>query len=281
MKLFIVLFVASLILSTHVDAQEIVLAGWTFPGSSTVADTGIIANLNSEISTIGGTSAIDFKNGFETKAAQATGWNDGMDLKAWVVTFSTHEYTNLNISSRQQSGGNEPGPKYFRLQYSIDAGFSWTNLNGGEITVENDWEMSFVDQLLLPEACDNKDQVMIRWLMSSNEASGSGGNVLENGKSKIDEIFIRGEMINSFEDYLIQGLKVFAGISTGSLRIQSNDKIESVIISSLQGQVWMFDNLNAETVDLTLSTDHTGGIVIYRILWKNSNRKFTGKLYLP
>jgi len=64
-----------------------------------------------EIFTMGGTSGIEFKNGLDTKAAQVTEWDNGMDVKAWVIEISTENFENLTISSIQQSGGNDPGPK--------------------------------------------------------------------------------------------------------------------------------------------------------------------------
>ena len=152
-KFTLILFV--LMITGALFAQNEVVVGWTFPGNSSVADTGIAVNLDKEISTMGGTSEIQFKNGFETKAAQATGWNEGMDTKAWVVSFSTEGYADLAISSRQSSGGADPGPKDFKIQYSLDAGTSWTDVSGSDIVVENDWETGFVDKIELPDECED------------------------------------------------------------------------------------------------------------------------------
>jgi len=120
MKRFTLIIVIIFMMIGFVHTQNEVIVGWTFPGNSAVADTGINVNLEKEIYTIGGTSEIEFKNGFETKAVQASGWEDGMDSKAWVVSFSTQGYSDLIISSMQSSGGNDPGPKDFKLQYSIE-----------------------------------------------------------------------------------------------------------------------------------------------------------------
>jgi len=100
--------VCILFLGISVAQSQVLLARWTFPtgnASDSIADGGIAANLNKAIHTEGGTSAIDFsKNGYTTKAAQATGWDNGADLKCWIVEITTANYENLKISSRQQSG---------------------------------------------------------------------------------------------------------------------------------------------------------------------------------
>jgi len=61
MKKIKLLFTGLMLFSFYSNAQDIVIAGWTFPGSSAVADTGLTVNLENEISTMGGTSDIEFK----------------------------------------------------------------------------------------------------------------------------------------------------------------------------------------------------------------------------
>jgi hypothetical protein len=216
------------------NAQEIVVAGWTFPGNEAAADTGVVANVGIEISTTGGTSAIDFKNGCESKAAQATGWDNGLDAKAWEVYFSTEGFTNLTLSSRQQSGGNEPGPKDYKIQVSIDEGLNWTDVENGTVTVENDWETSFVDNLPLPENCSNKPMIKVRWIMASNDASGSAGGVVqEDGKTKIDEIYIRGEQVSGTSGLVAPVFEIYPNPATGRVNITTAfDGVTAQIINS-------------------------------------------------
>ena len=111
MNKLILLITGLIIVNFSLNAQQIVIAGWTFPDNSAVADTGITDNLEAEVMTMGGTSEIQFKNGLETKAAQASEWDNGMNTKAWYVEITTTGYENLSISSVQQSGGTDPGPK--------------------------------------------------------------------------------------------------------------------------------------------------------------------------
>lgn len=254
MKLkFTLFFTLMLAFQLGLMSQGTLVAGWTFPGNSAVADTGLAINLDKEITTMGGTSALDFKNGYTTKAAQVTEWQDGMDAKAWVIAVSTEGYESLTISSRQQSGGNEPGPKDYKLQFSVDLGSSWTDVESGAIAVENDWETSFVENLPLPEDCDNQSELMIRWVMTTNEASGGAGTVLESGKSKIDEIFVRGEIINAVGEIVNRQIAIGPNPATDYISIQSNDEIKSVMIFDINGRLVNEVNVfgTAHTIDLS------------------------------
>jgi hypothetical protein len=265
----------------NVHAQDEMVAGWTFPGNALTADTGAAANLSQEIYTVGGTSDIELKNGFDTKAAQASGWNEGMDQKGWVAALNTQGFSNLTISSRQQSGGNDPGPKYFRLQYSTDGGSSWIDLEGGDITVENDWETAFVDQLSLPEDCENLELLMIRWLMASNEASGSGGNVQDNGKSKIDDVFIRGEIMNAVSESEIFNSIVSTGPKKGIIRIQSKKTIRSFLVSTLNGQYWFVSRPVSGPAEFELPASFSGKIVVCSFYLGSYKSRVSGKIFIP
>lgn len=273
--LFMILFMVTL----GLQAQETMVAGWTFPDNSPAADTGTLENQGMEISTLGGTSEMEFKNGYETKAAQASAWNDGAGEKAWVVQLSTLGFTNLTVSSRQQSGGNDPGPKFFQLEYSLDAGITWIPVDNGAIEVENDWETSFVDQLPLPEACEEQEQLAIRWLMTSEEASGGAGPVLETGKSKIDEIYFRGELSSHVAALDIPDIKVLVG--SNHLSIQADRGIERVMLTGMDGRSQAFNVHNSGGCILPRSSINHCGIVVYTVYWKNYAPPFKGKVFLP
>lgn len=263
-----------------IQAQDHMVAGWTFPGNSLAADTGASINLTQELMTMGGTSDPEIKNGYTSKAAQATGWDGGAGQKAWIVACNAQGFWNLTISSRQQSGGNDPGPHYYVVQYSIDGGVIWNGLEGGDITVENDWENSFVDQLSLPEECDDQSDLMIRWLMASNEASGSGGEVVASGKTKIDEIFITGELADAYEEISQRIFTITPAGSSGSLRIQALDVMEAITVYSMQGQAIHLTNLNSSTVEIDASAIRGNEIVVITVLMKRDKKKYSCKYYL-
>ncbi|MCD4735438.1 MAG: T9SS type A sorting domain-containing protein [Bacteroidales bacterium] len=220
-------------------AQETVVVGWTFPANSAdiVADTGIAMNLDKELSTLGGTSQIQFKNGYETKAAQATGWDDGAGEKAWKIGFSTLGYGTLKLYSRQQSGGNEPGPRDYKVQYKIGESGTWTDVAGLEnIEVQNDWTTAFIDNAPLPEECNNQEVVFLRWVMTTNISS-NGGNVTPDGKSKIDDIFVKGTVLSGLEEYLVPEVYIFPNPATEFVTIEMDSEINSVSIISITGQL--------------------------------------------
>ncbi len=280
MKKITSIIVICMLATSLTTAQEEMVAGWTFTDNSLAADTGISTNLAQEIMTMGGTSALELKNGYTTKAAQTSGWNDGMDAKAWVITLSTGGYVNLTLSSRQQSGGNDPGPKFFKIQHSIDGGTVWEDIPGGEIMVENDWETSFVDQLGLPSACNDRDELKVRWLMTSNEASGAGGVVLEDGKSKIDEVFIRGELLNAIGQNRGQGFSILPGASGRSIRIKAREVMDQVIIATVDGKVIRHVKAGTNELELDVSEIRAGGLIIVTIVAENGAIAMRQKYFL-
>lgn len=262
MKKFTVLLALCIIVGSSVYSQSELLVGWTFPGSSLVADTGLNLLLDNEIITTGGTSAIELKNGFTSNAAQATEWNQGMETKAWLIKAKTTGYNNLTISSRQQSGGEEPGPKFYKIQVTINEGDSWNDVIGGEITVENDWETSYVNKLSLPSDCADKDLIGIRWVMALNTASGNGGAVTPTGKSKIDNIFVYGDKINGVEDHFQASFTLFPNPATDFVEVSSESIISDIRISDITGKLVFQEVLNTRIKKIDISKLSKGQYII-------------------
>lgn len=272
MKKITLLFTILGIICGAINAQETVVVGWTFPENSAVADTGIDVNLDKEIYTMGGTSEIDFKNGFTSKAAQATEWHDGMDVKAWLVSFSTEGYSGLTISSMQSSGGNEPGPRDYKVQYSINNGSIWMDVADGDIAVENDWTTGVVENLELPSACNDKADVQIRWVMTSNEASGAGGAVLESGKSKIDEIYIRGDKISGINSTeFLPFVEVTPNPAKSIIHVRSENKMSFIQICDVSGKVILQKSMNSFMETIDVSTLQNGLYILSVLHQDNGN----------
>lgn len=262
MKKSTFLLTLCIVFSAATIAQSELLVGWTFPVNSLVADTGLSLHPNNEIITMGGTSEIELKNGFTSNAAQVTEWNQGMETKAWVIAAKTTGYNNLTISSRQQSGGEEPGPKYYKIQFSVNNGTSWSEVIGGEIEVENDWETSFVDKLSLPDDCDDQNDLWIRWVMALNIASGNGGSVAADGKSKIDEIFLHGDKINGLEDHNQVSFSLFPNPATDYVEIKSNSIMTNIVISDLKGRIIFQKDLNTQNEKIDISNLAKGNYMV-------------------
>ncbi len=238
------------IIQINLNAQDTIVQ-WTFPNASAEADGGAIsANLTKVIETAGGTSGIQFKNGFTTKAAQATGWDNGKDEKNWNVEFITTGYTNIKLSSIITSGGTDPGPRDFKVQYSLDTG-DWTDVADSQFQTANDWTTGALTDLLIPDVCDDQDNVKIRWIMISDTAT-DGTIVTEDGKSKIDNIFFTGDLINDDSELFAgQVISVYPNPATDFIIVQSESK-GRVELYDINGKHVVESNSETETrIDIT------------------------------
>ena len=238
----IISLIFALLIGATCQAQTL-LAKWTFPTgnpSDSLADGGLPVNLTKAIRTDGGTSAIDFsKNGLTTKSAQATGWDNGAMTKSWLLEISSLGYDHLKISSKQQSGGNNPGPRDYAIQYRIGSGGSWTDVPNATIVTANDWTTSVVDSVPLPGTCANQPSLFLRWLMTTNTSS-TGGTVLATGIDKIDDIYITGKQlssaVNESDSYTV--CRIFPNPATGNITIDSKETVMEAFVINCQGICW-------------------------------------------
>ncbi len=214
---------------------------WTFPTESGEADAASIpANLSQVIETAGGTSDIQFKNGATTKAAQASEWENGSNEKKWKVEFETTGYSNIKLSSKISSGGQKPGPRDFKIQYKTDG--SWTDVEGSEFQTANDWTTGVLVDLAIPGACDDKSLVKIRWIMTSDTAT-DGSVIASDGISKIDDIYITGDIIDSDDEIIIKN----------SVKIYPVPAIDFInIATSNESGVSLFDITGKEVLSVEI-----------------------------
>ncbi len=218
----LVLVISFLIFQLSASAQDTIVQ-WTFPTELANADgASIPSNLDQVIETAGGASSIQFKNGSTTKAAQATQWNEGDDQKKWRVDFETTGYTNLKLSSKISSGGQNPGPRDFKVQYRTSDG-GWTDVPDSDFQVANDWTTGVLVDLAMPDVCEDQSIIKLRWIMTSNIAT-DGNDVGEQGISKIDDIYITGDFIDG-NDELFPEL---------SVSIYPNPAFDVVIVESME-----------------------------------------------
>jgi len=253
MKKILTILTVLLMVSCKNEAQN-VLAQWTFPtGTATDAnpDGGIAANSTKVLSAFG-TSAIDFsKNGYTNKAAQTTAWENGMNTKYLQIEVNTVGYNAITLSSRQQSGGANPGPKDFKLQYKIGESGVWTDIVGGTITAANDWTTSAVNNLALPAECDNQTSVFIRWILTSN-TNVSGGTIATNGATKIDEIYVNGLPANAINEQTAINYKkrISTIVENGMLILPNGLNVNSLVLFDLSGKVQMNINNPANNIEM-------------------------------
>jgi len=220
-------------------AQDTIVK-WTFPHNSlgdTVQNSLNSLNLTRTIR-VEGTGTISMKNGATDYAAQATGWGNGMDSKNWNIKFKTTGYDHVTISSKQQAGGTNGGPKDFKLQFKIGSTGTWADVPGGNVTLANDWTTGVISNLDLPAECQNQsNSVYIRWIMASN-TDVTLAAITPNGVSKIDDIIIAGMLITGLRDQKeAKGLNTFPNPSSASFSISLGKETSLVEIYNSNGQL--------------------------------------------
>lgn len=256
--------ITALIVMCVITQAQVLIVKWTFPtGNPTdsIADGGISVNLDKAIHTEGGTSEIDFtKNGATTKSAQATGWDNGSMLKCWVVQVNTQGYENLKLSSKMQSGGNNPGPRDYAVQCRIGETGAWIDVAGTNIVVANDWTTGVLDSISLPATCYNQESLYLRWIMTSDTNS-AGGIVASGGINKIDDIYVTGKLGNTGmkENLPLKIFSVSPNPSNGNFSVESRENIESVSVFNSAGKCVYNDTFqNSKSVRLRLESSQHG-----------------------
>ncbi|MFZ4564373.1 MAG: T9SS type A sorting domain-containing protein [Bacteroidales bacterium] len=254
-KLFTIFSVCLFLLAGTAMQGQVLLAKWTFPtGNPTdsLADGGLPVNLDKAIHTEGGTSAIDFtKNGATTKAAQATGWDNGANTKCWVVSLSTLGYEKVKLSSKQQTGGNNPGPRDYKVQYRVGATDNWEDVPNSTIITANDWTTGVLDTLELPMECQSIGSLYLRWIMTTNTNS-SGGTVASSGIDKIDDIYITGDLFIGMNDHQAPvTFSVSPNPANGPLTITCPEMIRSLDMIDLSGKI-IYSDQSVNKLSLTI-----------------------------
>jgi hypothetical protein len=276
MKKIITLF-AILGLTIYFGKAQDTIAGWTFPtGTSADAYPDIRITQDSAliISTNGGTSVINYKNGNPTFAAQAIGWDNGANLKCWQIIINTNGYKNLKLNSMQQSGGSYPGPRDYKVQYQIGSSGAWTDVPGAAIKIANDWTTGVLSNVEIPAACNNQDSVFLRWIMTSDTSSTPPALVISTGTTKIDNIIITGTSSSSNINELTQEAFSFYPNPARST-IFINFKLKSNYeIFSIDGML-LKTGILSKMIDVS---DFYKGIYLFEI--KNENGKFIKKLII-
>ena len=234
------LLLSMLLLVLQLAQAQDTIVKWTFPHNSlgdTVQNSLNSLNLTRTIR-VEGTSTITMKNGATNYAAQATGWDNGMDSKNWNIRFQTTGYDHVQLSSKQSAGGTNGGPKDFKLQFKIGNTGTWADVPGGNVTLANDWTTGVISNLDLPAECQNQsNSVYIRWIMASNNDI-SLPAITPNGVSKIDDIIITGMLITGMRDRNeTTGLSTFPNPSKSSFSIALLRETSLIEIYNSNGQL--------------------------------------------
>jgi len=243
-------------LSLSSFAQD-TIAAWTFP-SGTSADANPdhhnASNASVSLTSQGGTSAIDWsKNGFTTKAAQTTGWDGGANLKYWQIELNTTNRDNLKLFSKQTGGGANPGPRDWKAQYKIGATGSWTDIPGTTMIAANNWTSAVLSNVSIPSACDNQSSVFVRWLMTSDTSIAPPALVLANGTTKIDDIYILGQVITSVDEFQTRLFSIYPNPCNGHFTLTSNNPLSEISVYNMLGKLVYRNHTDAlqQIIDLS------------------------------
>ena len=245
MKKSLLLFVAMLCVSMLSFGQLDTVIGFSFPVQTGIdslnANCGTSQNLGYDIrfesELAGTTDSIFLTNGATTYAATANSWENGKDDKFFSIKFKTGNYKNLVLYAKMRSGGSNPGPKYFKVQYKIGGSGTWTDVKSDSVTIANDWTTGVIDGWNLPSVTWNASQsVFIRFLSVTN--TNTAGNPIEpDGIVKIDDIFVLGENNTGVAENSLMHTRVFPNPANDVLNIENNNNISVLYIISADGSI--------------------------------------------
>lgn len=208
--IFFTLFI--IISGTALSQVQDTIAGWTFPGGEPddkYCNIGTEQNVGTY--DLRATNKDDMlreltfpsSESQDNYYAEAIRWEEGKDYKYWMVRFKASSFKDLKINSRQRSDGVNPGPRDFAIEYKLGSSGKWTRLDS--IVVENNWTSGLVENLEMPETSDTYPNVIsLRWIMIS-DSSAYASEVLEDGKSWIDDIIITGTYVEPNPQPIIAG----------------------------------------------------------------------------
>ncbi len=270
-----------------VSAQDTIV-GWTFASNvDTIApysNFGITSNLGTRYiaaEDTGGTQRImTWTNGVTDYAATAEGWDAGADIKFWSIKFKAQGYQDLKLYSKQRSGGNNPGPKYFKLQYRFSGG-EFMDIPGSDtITVANDWTTGVVSNLALPaDMNDTTVSLYLRWLQIS-DLSSTGSAVTDSGISKIDEIFILGTAVGASvnENESELSLNIYPNPANSQITIDARENTVVTIVNMV-GQVVSSSLMETASIRMDVSTLEAG-IYFVTLSDQKNGQRVTRKLVI-
>ncbi|MDD3876613.1 MAG: T9SS type A sorting domain-containing protein [Bacteroidales bacterium] len=266
-KMFYVFSFSFLVLFSLNSFSQDTIAAWTFPSTSadSLIDISITANANRYISCEYGTYGaptyfaipIDYTSngslGSPDKCAKVVGLDNGADSVCFIVKFKTTGYNNLKLYSKQSGGGNNPGPRDFKVQYKLSGTSTWIDIPNGTVVCANDWTTGVLNGIDLPAACfDQSSNVSVRWLQTSNTDI-NGGTVTAAGISKIDDIIVIGDLMTGVNNLNNNDLlNVFPNPSSGDFHIENSGAINDIKIFNVLGKcVYNNEQVNEELINIT------------------------------
>lgn len=193
------LTIAALVTPAAQAAQRESVAQWRFVSAPAVADDSTASNvfpatdgadLAASLRPVTTDPLVSYTYDEAERSIRYQGWNDGTGSKSWVTSLSTRGFTDLTVSSQQRSSGS--GPRDFALQLSLDGQATWQDVDGATVRVGTEFDAggTLVD-VPLPASAADRDEVALRWLVTSTTSAG-GGTVGATGSSRIRDVQVSG-----------------------------------------------------------------------------------------
>ncbi|MBI9034290.1 MAG: T9SS type A sorting domain-containing protein [Bacteroidales bacterium] len=214
--------------------------------------------------------------GYLNGCASISGWDQDENKKYWMVELHTLGYTTIELSSRQKS--NSAGPASFEIQYRIGEN-DWQAIENSDITVDSEWEAGAINRLLLPEECEDSEEIVaIRWIMKGNEAVDADA-IDPSAKSFIDNIYFYGYSTTNQDEFSSIEFKVFPNPCENFINISTDKEIVSVCIFDLSGRLIKNMNSNEDHMRINLSEMNSGVYImqIEETTGRISTKKFIKK----
>ncbi len=166
------------------------IIGFNFDDINVTADSGLPANTARTISREA-TTTFSFPAGASGQSASSNNWDNGNGIKYYVINFTTTDYENITVESKQRSSNT--GPRDFKVQYSIDNTTTWADVPSSSITIGDNFTTGILPTTALPTIANDQATVYLRWIMTSN-ISANNGTIGTTGTSRIDDIIIKGTL---------------------------------------------------------------------------------------
>ena len=161
------------------------VAGWNFQTEADLnANHGTVFNQGVLFSKSANNTGI---LGFEAATAHTYTFNWGIDQYWQTDAIRTTGFKDLTVQSKQFS--QMQGPRDWKIQYKIGDGV-WTDVSDATIQV-TDFSLTPYGPFTLPAACNNVNELYLRWIITSN-TNPLGGNIAASQTSGISEVFVKG-----------------------------------------------------------------------------------------
>lgn len=228
---------------------QVLITGFEFPGGVEEpfnANIGLDNNLSYDIhmEDMDGTGEypLILKKGVDgdgDSAVTTSGWDNAADYKFMSIKLKAADYGHFTVSSQMRSINNDPGPAEWKVIYRLSDGV-WSDVEGSEFTIANDWTTGQIVDISIPEAANNPESSLyLAWIPTTN-LDMNGNEVTAAGTVKIDNIMIVGYENTSIEELLTEGnTTCFPNPATAKVSISVDKKAISILAFDLSGkQVW-------------------------------------------